>query len=194
VCSGHLTINNRSFACVHPRANTPLDLTAAIAYSCNEYVVKMAQRFTPTEQLNVLRRYGLASRTNLSSPEASGEIRAASSRNIALQTLGEQDIEVTVLGLATAYRRLATSAPQPVREGMEGAVEYGTAQGARIAGVKIAGKTGSSGNGRWAWFAGFAPSVKPRFVVAVRTQGSSGGADAAPIAAELLTAAFRNHA
>ncbi len=177
-CSGQLLIQKRSFACVHPHLNTPIDLPTAIAYSCNEYVAKMAQRFTANEQANALRRYGLGARVVGDST---------------LQALGEDGIEVTVSELAAAYRRL-TAAPIAIRKGLEDAIEFGTGQKARVAGITVAGKTGSSGNGRWAWFAGFAPSVDPRFIVAVRTQGSSGGADAAPIAAELLSAAFRRHA
>lgn len=193
MCSGHLTIGQRSFACSHPPTNTPIDLQTAIAYSCNEYVAKMAQRFTPTEQLDVLRRYGLGSRTNLSASEAAGKIQLASGNGALMQALGEQSVEVSLLELAAAYRKLASAAPMAVREGMENAVEFGTAQNAMVKGIKVAGKTGSA-HGRWAWFAGFAPSTKPRFVVAVRTRGSSGGADAAPIAAELFTSAFRRYA
>jgi hypothetical protein len=60
-----------------------------------------------------------------------------------------------------AYRRLASRVREnmvaPVVEGLEGAVEFGTAQAARLEKVRVAGKTGSvrtSGNGHGAWFAG----------------------------------------
>jgi peptidoglycan glycosyltransferase len=194
-CSGRLTLAGRSFACVHPRSSVPMDVTTAIAYSCNEYVARIAQRFTSKELRDALRRYGLASLSHLSEPETEGLIElAASGTRAQLQALGEEGVTITVLELATAYCRLAAKVPPLVLSGLEGAVEFGTAQNARIPGVQVAGKTGSSANGRWAWFAGFAPSVHPRFVVAVLTQGSSGGADAAPIAAGLLQAAMKRHA
>lgn len=185
-CTGKLTIEGRSFACVHPRMSAPLDLATALAYSCNEYVARVAQRFAPGELASVLARYGLASRTGLDAKEATGKLEQTSGTRAQLQALGEGGVEVTLLELAMAYRTLAAKTPPAVLRGLEDAVEFGTAQHARIAGARVVGKTGSSGNGRWAWFAGFAPSREPKFVVAVLTQGSSGGADAAPVARELL--------
>jgi cell division protein FtsI/penicillin-binding protein 2 len=85
------------------------------------------------------------------------------------------------------------SAPEPVRAGLEGAVEFGTAQLARVPGIAVAGKTGSvqtAAGAGIAWFAGFAPSRSPRVVVTVMLQGHSGGADAAPVAAKLLETYF----
>ena len=41
-----------------------------------------------------------------------------------------------------------------------------------------------------AWFAGFLPSVAPKYVVTVMLQGRSGGADAAPVAGRILEAAW----
>ena len=88
-----------------------------------------------------------------------------------------------------AYRGLALQAGraemQPVVAGMEGAVEYGTAQRAGVSGVKVAGKTGSvrtEAGAPIAWFAGFVPSRAPEVVVTVMLQGHSGGSDAAPVA------------
>ena len=104
-----------------------------------------------------------------------------------LQALGEDGVSFTVSELAEAYRQLAATAPPEIVAGMEGAVEYGTAQRAGVAGMKVAGKTGSVRTAsamRVAWFAGWTPEV----VIAVRTQGMSGGADAAPVAAEMLRA------
>lgn len=179
-CSGKLTIEGRSFACVHPRMSAPLDLATAIAYSCNEYVARAAQRFAPGELTQVLSRYSLASHA-----------QSAAGSRAQLQALGEANVEVTLLDLASAYRRLCISAPVEILKGLEDAVEFGTAQHAQIAGVQVAGKTGSAASGRWAWFAGFAPSRQPKVIVTVLTQGSSGGADAAPIAGELLRESLR---
>jgi len=82
----------------------------------------------------------------------------------------------------------------PVLAGMEDAVEFGTGQHARVSGTKVVGKTGSvraADGAHLAWFAGFVPSVAPRYVVTVLLQGRSGGADAAPIAGRVLEAAWR---
>jgi len=97
--------------------------------------------------------------------------------------------------LALAYRHLAMSSSQagmrPIIAGLEGAVEFGTAQNARITGVSVAGKTGSAATAAGAhvaWFAGFVPSRAPEVVVSVMLAGRSGGADAAPVASEILEA------
>jgi cell division protein FtsI/penicillin-binding protein 2 len=74
---------------------------------------------------------------------------------------------------------------------LEEAVDFGTAQFAKVPGMKIAGKTGSTrrpATGEFiAWFAGFTPSRSPEKVVVVMLAGHSGGADAAPVAAQVLS-------
>ncbi len=126
--------------------------------------------------------------THLQFTSDCGKIEAAASmEDRQLQALGESRILVTPFGLASLYARLAAVARPEVLEGLEGAVEYGTAQLARIPEVRIAGKTGSA---RVAWFAGFAPSRSPEVAVAVAVPGYSGGADAAPIAARILQSHF----
>ena len=68
-------------------------------------------------------------------------------------------------------RVLPRGVARDVRTMMEAVVEYGTGTSAAIAGVQVAGKTGTAevGSGRNddAWFVGFAPAVKPRLAVAV---------------------------
>jgi len=102
-----------------------------------------------------------------------------------LQALGEHGIAVTPSDLVLAWQALAARAHGPILEGLEGAVEFGTAQRARVPGFTVAGKTGTA-PGNAAWFAGFAPSRNARFIAVVLAPGHSGGADAAPLAAELF--------
>jgi cell division protein FtsI/penicillin-binding protein 2 len=182
-CPGDLRIAGRGLACSHPPQAAPLDARRAIAYSCNTFVAHFAERLAPDELMLALARYGFeTSRTT----------------DVRLIALGEDGVATTVKGLLAAYRRLAlrSSRPMlaPVLAGMEDAVEYGTAQRARAATWKVAGKTGSvvSAEGAHvAWFAGFAPSRAPKVALAVMVQGRSGGADAAPIAGRILEACAR---
>jgi peptidoglycan glycosyltransferase len=79
---------------------------------------------------------------------------------------------------------------------MADVVNEGTGVGAALSGVEVAGKTGTAEVVRdgvdlnQVWFIGFAPVDDPRYAVAVTLEeqpvGSSGGADAAPLAAQLL--------
>ena len=78
---------------------------------------------------------------------------------------------------------------------MENVVEGGTGTGARIAGVRVAGKTGTAEvdvNGKrmnHAWFVAFAPADDPKLAVAVVSElGGVGGQVAAPLARAILQA------
>ncbi len=89
-----------------------------------------------------------------------------------------------------------------VREGMFGAVNWsqGTAPGARVAGIAVAGKTGTAefwdpaigydAKGRLpthAWFTAFAPYDNPEIAVVVFIyNGGEGSAVAVPVASEIL--------
>ena len=104
-----------------------------------------------------------------------------------------------------------------VREGMRGAVEWGTAYRANLAGVAVAGKTGTAeffmdrdGDGQedrdeeghlpaHAWFTAFAPYDNPEIALVVFVDGGAsmgplkvleGSQVAAPIAAEILRSYF----
>lgn len=197
LCPTRLSIGSRRLDCSHPRLSLPMRLDTALAYSCNCFVARMAERLERDEPAKGFVSFGLASRTGLvGSDEAVGAIASPSTPDAQrLQALGEGGVVVTAVELAVAYRRLALKAAlpemQPILAGLEGAVEYGTAQRAAVAGVRVAGKTGTSrsaaGN-RFAWFAGFLPSRAPEVVVTVMLAGRSGGSDAAPVASKILEA------
>ena len=146
-------------------------METAIAYSCNCFVAHAAERFAPGEFATTLDRAGFTRGTRLAQGDGTR-----------LQALGEENVLATAADLAMAYRWLALYAAPSVLAGLEGAVEYGTAQLAKVEGASLAGKTGSVrtvGGNRIAWFAGFCPSCAPRVAIAVMTAGYSGGADAA---------------
>ncbi|MDO9354288.1 MAG: penicillin-binding protein 2 [Solirubrobacteraceae bacterium] len=81
---------------------------------------------------------------------------------------------------------------------MENVVKEGTGTAAALAGLRVAGKTGSAEiiidqNITQPWFIGFAPADSPRVAVAVtieRTVGGTGGVTAAPIAKAMMEAAL----
>jgi len=105
-----------------------------------------------------------------------------------IQALGEDSVEITTAELALKINRPPM---QAIKAGLEGAVDFGTAQHAAITGVRVAGKTGSAltpSGEPIAWFAGFLPSAAPQVVLAVMLPGRSGGADAASIARRIFEA------
>ena len=95
-----------------------------------------------------------------------------------------------------------------VRQGMEGAVAYGTAPNAQIEGIRVAGKTGTAqycdniaqetgicGQGleqpTHAWFAAFAPIEEPEIsIIVFLYNGGEGTVAAAPIAHDILVHYF----
>lgn len=176
-CTRQLQINGRQLDCSHPALAMPVDLSAALAYSCNHYFATMSRRLDAARLAATLRRFGLNARV------------AGTADQLALQAIGQWEMECTPAELAAAYRRLALfrqtagARYEPLWSGIEGAAEFGTAQLAKPASLRVAGKTGTTLNrnrtGTLGWFAGWAPAETPEFVVVVLTRGS-GGPDAAP--------------
>lgn len=192
-CPGRLQILDRQMDCSHTPAGRPLTVSDAIAYSCNNFVAHAALKLTSQELAESFQRAGLATRTGLLRNEATGQIVPTSTTPARqLQALGEDSLLVTPLALASAYRKLAREAPDEIRDGLRGAVEFGTAQRANVPGLAVAGKTGTAmspdRSHRQAWFAGFAPVSKPEVVIVVFLPQGSGGGDAAPLARTVLEA------
>jgi penicillin-binding protein 2 len=76
-----------------------------------------------------------------------------------------------------------------LRQAMINVVERGTGAGARLAQLKIAGKTGTAQSSRGlnhGWFIGFAPADSPRVVVGVIGEYSGHGATLAPLVARVI--------
>jgi penicillin-binding protein 2 len=77
-----------------------------------------------------------------------------------------------------------------IRTGLREVVRVGSGRSAGRYGVEIAGKTGTAQNPHGedhAWFVGYAPVSKPRYVVAALVEGGgSGSSVAAPLVAQML--------
>jgi len=199
ICRRPLRIGGLRLDCSHTADVTQLDADDAIAYSCNSYVAEVALRLNGSELVEALRRAGLDSLTGLVKSESAGHMdRPASQEQLQLMALGAQGIEVTPLELLEAYRKLALrkrtgsiSPDEPVFEGLEHAVTYGTAHAAYVEGMKIAGKTGTASavdNPRThGVFVGYAPADQPEIALVVYvSQGR--GLDAAMVAQSVLEA------
>ncbi len=120
----------------------------------------------------------------------------------------------------TSTRVMSAAVARTVRHLMIGVVSFGTGTAAAIPGVTVAGKTGTAelksgctsteaasgeaahkeagaegcqeASNTDAWFAAFAPALKPRIVVCVMlVKDGAGGATAAPLAREVLEAALQ---
>ena len=174
-CRREVRVAGRQLNCSHPELTTPIDLAAALAYSCNSYFTESARRLDPGQLAATLRRFGF-------------EAQAASdTEHLMLEAVGEWGVASTAVELAQAYRRLALLRARgdpkydPVWAGLKGAIDFGTGQRAAPPSFDVLGKTGTTTH---AWFAGFAPAANPRIVAVVLAPRGRGAIDAAPVARE----------
>lgn len=198
-CPVQLTLDGKNMDCTHPASREAFDARRALAWSCNNWFATMAKRLEPGELRKAFGRAGFSSPTGLAQSETTGKIREVSTpEELQLEAIGADYIQITPLELAAAYRRLAllrreTEAAKKytaVFQGLEDSVAYGTAHEAQVPELlPSAGKTGTAGSGKgWthAWFAGYWPAADPVVVVIVFLERGRGGADAAPLARDIV--------
>jgi peptidoglycan glycosyltransferase len=95
---------------------------------------------------------------------------------------------------AEQSQAMSPEAAAQLTQMMSAVVEEGTGTQAALEGIPVAGKTGTAevraGELNQVWFIGFAPVENPQIAIAVTLEdqppGSSGGRDAAPLAAQVL--------
>ena len=228
---GTLTIGSYTIHDSHKEA--ALTASQVIQKSSNVGSAKIALSLPREEMHELFRRLGFGAAPKLGFPgEASGKLRPAKTwRPVEQATMAYgHGISVSLIQLAQAYTVFArdgeiaplslvrTGAPaagqrvlspevaRSVRAMLEAAVQPGgTAPRARIAGWRVAGKTGTAHkleNGAYApnkyvsSFVGFAPVSEPRLVIAVMLDEPSagqhyGGQVAAPVFAQVMQGALR---
>lgn len=203
VCRRNLHVGAHDLSCSHPQTG-PLQAVSALAYSCNDFFATLSLRLTAAELRGAFTKAGFASPSRFLPDEAIGFIHVArTDEERQLQGIGEGDMEVTPLEMLAAYRGLAlrrnatdaTGAEHTLFIGLEQATTYGMARLASITEMKVAGKTGTPRADRHAgtngWFAGYAPAEKPEVAVVVYLEQGTGPGDAAPLAAEIFRAWYR---
>ncbi len=228
-CPGEEIIDDDRIRCWKAGGHGKLNMTQALAQSCNIYFAKLGRRLGAARFSHYVARFGLNERPPLEIEAAASRVPTGERLHPAMlleSSFGQGEVLVTPLQLAlvacaianegriprprlvldvreadgtvvrsfaprTWLRPIAPRAAREVREMMVAAVRPGgTAAAAAIAGVAVAGKTGTAENPRGrahAWFVGIAPAERPKIVVAVCVEhGGSGGRVAAPIARELM--------
>jgi peptidoglycan glycosyltransferase len=105
---------------------------------------------------------------------------------------------VTRIKPEKAERVMSDTAARALSEMMGNVVREGTGTAAALAGIEVAGKTGTAEINlrglNQPWFIGFAPRSKPKIAIAVtveRVQGGQGGVVAAPIAKRVMQELLR---
>ncbi len=114
-----------------------------------------------------------------------------------VRTVVDVDGEITHANEPVEFSRATTPATaSEIATMMEAVVDSGTGRSAAIAGVRVAGKTGTAETelgAPHAWFVGFAPVEQPQIVVAVLVEAggsvgdeATGGSLAAPLARQII--------
>lgn len=227
---GSIRIGDRTIRDTHPHG--PLTVEQIVAKSSNVGTVRIAMQLPAQKLWDVYTAAGFGQPVRIGFPGAApGRLRPARTwREVEHATISYgYGISVSLMQLARAYMVFARDgdtvpvsltrvdeAPAGVpamRPGTARAVrhmlelaasEEGTAPQARVAGYRVAGKTGTARkvrDGRYvneyvASFAGFAPASNPRIVVAVMIDEPGGGRYyggdvAAPVFSRIATASLR---
>lgn len=211
-----------------------LDVTGVLLHSSNVGVSKMVLSSPPNQLIDLLARAGFGSRTDSGYPGESGGslLHAKAAKPFVLATLGfGYGASITAVQLARSYlifankgkllpislihnqknaevvQALNEKTANQVLTMMESVVnaDEGTGRAARVAGYRVAGKTGTSRiAGKQGYdehrhissFVGIAPVSNPRLIVAVViNEPSHGGyyaaAVAAPLFAKIMGASLR---
>ena len=180
----HVSDGSREWnlACTHPQSDVAFAAKEALAYSCNRYFAELADRIPPAQAAAILTHYGLG-------PASIPQNREQKE----LLVLGVAGISVSPAQMASAYRKLALDEAKvpAVREGLKDSVSYGMAHNAAVAGMEIAGKTGTAdgaGGQSHGWFAGTGDLDHEEVVIVIYLPHGN-GADAARLAHDFFLAA-----
>lgn len=216
-CRGRAEIGGRERTCWHRPGHGRLELTRALALSCNLYFHALGDALEGEALLRTLRAFGLGRPTGALPGEEGGvlpqvlsredRIRVAAGDSERVQTTPLQLLQVAAMiaGRGQARRPGAVgdrhgprlenvAAVDVLREAMRQAAESGTLGATRLGTLEGAGKTGTA---RWekgwqthGWFIGFAPFRAPRFAVVAFAREGRGAHQAAQPGTELLSLAL----
>lgn len=229
VCRRVPEVLGEGYHCSHPFVPAPFDLSSALAYSCNYYFAATSVRLSTSDLRHWYAVLGFGTPPGAGGgPSARGEVRIVDTpEGRARAALGEGGILATPAQVLMAYSGVATRgkvfrlgfpgrglrpSPRVLRRlqlrpetfealdsGLEACVEEGMCKGAKVPGVRVAGKTGTAtaldgSRKTHAWFAGFAPVESPEIALVIFLERGTGARDAAPLAGKIFADYFaRQH-
>ncbi len=162
LCREHYAHDDFATACSHPISLPPLNLTEAIAYSCNYYFGKLGEQLRPSDFNSTLSEFGFGRTTGIDwgADGSEAEGRLPNKTWQPQNALGESDqVLVTPIQLLTAYSALLNGGHrfeprispeehyvrseqarlyinaqhrQSIVEGLRGSIRYGTAERAGL--------------------------------------------------------------
>jgi cell division protein FtsI/penicillin-binding protein 2 len=207
----------QSYHCSHPPAGRPFDLDDALANSCNYFFSELSARLSSAALAHWYSVFGFGSDDG--SPgevQISGKTRDRALAALGEQGVTVTPAQLLlaysgiamhgkVFGLITPGQRKAPSLDRVIslhkttlavlNQGLRDCVDRGSCRAASIPEVSVAGKTGTApaldgSRVTHAWFVGYAPADAPEVAVVIFLKRGTGGADAAPLAAQILLKYF----
>lgn len=212
-CNGKFRPDSRYYNChiwnTHQSTHGDLDLSGAMAKSCNIYFYTIGEQMGKEGLDFWARQFGFGDRTGLDLPgEASGRLPGNDPLSGAI---GQGELMVTPLQVAVMMSVIANGGKRvtphlrrgdvpaipsildaptidALRKALEKVVKEGTARNQGLEKWKVAGKTGSAQNGKFsngverpahAWFAGYFPADAPKYAIAVLVENAGHGGDVA---------------
>lgn len=216
-CPAEVEVDGRRFTNADGGGGGQMPILQAFAQSCNTAFILLGETIAAEDYPGLARRFGVGVEYDLGTPAFSGSVPVPSDRvERAATSFGQSRVLVSPLSMAVMAAAVAdgnyrppllmidetTTVPSPpqgldpgligqLTQMMQATVEWGTGQAAgRVPGGPVFGKTGTAQYGSGdqpathAWFVGFQGDVA--FAILV-DGGGSGGAVAAPIAADFVT-------
>lgn len=208
-----------SFHCSHPPAAQPFDLAEALANSCNYFFSELSSRISSSALAHWYGVFGFGAAGDDAVPgevqipdkprgkalAVLGEMGVTATPAQILLAYSAVAAHGQVFQLIMPGQRRAPDLDRvvPLRnttfaalsEGLRGCVKYGSCRAAAVPGVNVAGKTGTApaldgSRVTHAWFVGYAPAEAPEVALVIFLRRGTGGANAAPLAAQILKQYF----
>ena len=208
-----------SFRCSHPVATQPYDLTEALANSCNYFFSELSTRFTSSTLSHWYGVFGFGAAGEEAVPgevlipdqprgkalAVLGDQGVTTTPAQVLLAYSAIAMHGQVFHLIMPGQRKAPTLDRVVAlrkttfatlsEGLRDCVRDGSGRAAAIPGVNVAGKTGTApaldgSHVTHAWFVGYAPAQAPEVALVIFLKRGTGGANAAPIAAQIFKQYF----
>jgi len=184
LCTRDVTVGGRRLTCAHPDLHRPLTVADALAYSCDVFTATIAGRLSRSAFDAALTSLGLPA-SDPRSPLATAALGIDGSR-IAPRRLVEMMARIAADPSSLRWKPTTLTA---IREGLRGAVRYGTASALAAGGIDALAKTAATltpAGLEQDLVVGVTPSTKPSIGFVLMTTGA-GGLDAAAVAAGRLS-------
>ncbi len=207
------------FRCSHPPATSPYDLADALANSCNYFFSELSARVSSSALSHWYGVFGFGAAGEDEAPgevqipdKPRGKALAAVGHQGVTATPAQVLLAYSAIAtqgqvyrLIMPGRRRAPSIDRVVtlrnstfavlKQGLRECVQIGTCRSASVPNVSVSGKTGSApaldgSHVTHAWFVGYAPEKVPTVALVIFLKRGTGGADAAPLAAQILRQYF----